>query len=245
MTSLSAKKRRGGRGGGGSKKQQQQPKKTSEFTATKVYKNVLVPTLTQAYSQEGLDHKNEDRLWSSTFALRSQQSPEANRSRGAKRRREETRHDDVGLYCCFDGHGGELCSAYLGNNFGRVFSRCYEDCEKDEDDDDEEDDEEEDDEEEEDDDDEDEDEEDVADSKSDRSLRDPTPSSNLLSRTLEAAISESEDKFMNSIGLEDDSGACLLAVCVSVKTVVCGCVGDCRAVVGTCSASFCCCLFVF
>ena len=37
---------------------------------------------------------------------------------------------------------------------------------------------------------------------------------------------------MNGPGLIDDSGACLIAVAVSAHSIVCACVGDCRAVVG-------------
>ena len=122
-------------------------------------------------------------------------SPDANRSRGAKRRRDEANPDDVGLYCCFDGHGGELCSKYLGESFGRQFQLSFDD------------------------------------STTENDLE-PTPTTELLSRAIELAISESEEKFMSTIGKSDDSGACLIAVSVSAKTIVCGCVGDCRAVVG-------------
>ena len=136
------------------------------------------------------------------------QSPNANLARssistGKRRRDDRDDHnttpphslDDVGLFCCFDGHGGALCSQYLGNNFGREFVNSFRDSHLDED-------------------------------------IEPIPNTSLLIRTLDLAISNAEDKFMNGIGLTDDSGACLLAVAVSAKSVVCACVGDCRAVVG-------------
>jgi len=196
MSSLTSKKRR--------TKKQATSSSSSSSTKTSAkakFKNILTPVFCESYSQEGLDHTNEDRLWASTSSLKQQQSPDSNRSRAVlvgKRRRSvgsDTKTDDVGLYCCFDGHGGDECSIYLAQHFGREFSTCFNDSITDED-------------------------------------VEPIPSIDLLSNSLHLAISESEDKFMNGIGVEDDSGACLIAVTVSARSVVCACVGDCRAVVG-------------
>ena len=196
MASISSSKKRKTKKSTPSSSSSSTSKNHGKVTSKNKFQNILIPVSLESYSQQGLDHENEDRLWSSTSALKQQQSPNANRSRSGKRRRSDSHGtDDVGLFCCFDGHGGDACSAYLATHFGREFSNCYTSSITDDD-------------------------------------VDAIPSIDLLSRTLEYSISESEDKFMNGPGLIDDSGACLIAVAVSARSIVCACVGDCRAVVG-------------